>query len=408
MIRKPKDLPAEKIAIIIILNSILISLGTDIHLPSLPLMKNDLHATEFQSQLVLMIFMVGAVVSRLVWGPVSDLYGRRKVLLFTLLLQVIAQTGLAISNNIYHLIFWRAFQSLGAGVITVIGTVIVADSFRGDNRAKYLGLLEMAFPVAFVIAPIFGAILLDFTNSWRAPFIFMWFIIVICFLMSYFLIPETNTNLASETKIIHSFKMYLRVIKNFQFMIYSTIIGLTISVYMMFAICSPFIYIEDMSVSLNEYALLMCIPLIINIISTFIYKYVVLLYGIDRCIKAGMIALTTLIPAFFVIGYGLIEVTPNVVLSAMCLHMAIVPFFISGFIAKTMDLYPYIKGLCSSASASVRALVASILMIFGTGFIGNEVGPIFMAMGFIIMLVLLLHLFSINTKNKEGLARLRP
>lgn len=400
MLPKSKSLSAQKIAFIIILNSILISLGTDIHLPSLPLMKRELNASEFQCQLVLMIFMVGAVISRLVWGPVSDLYGRKKVLLFTLVLQIIAQTGLALSTDINSLIFWRAFQSLGAGIITVIGTVIIADSFKGNNRAKYLGLLDMAFPIAFVIAPIIGARLLDFTDSWRAAFIFFWFILIICFLMSYFLIPETNLNLASETRMINSLSMYLRVIKNKQFINYSLITGLTISLYMMFAISSPFIYIEDMAVSIDEYSLLMCIPLIVNILSSLTYKFVVISYGIEKCIKFGMIALVSLIPVFFAIAFKFVPITPLVVLLAMCLQMAIVPFFISGFSAKTIDLYPNIRGLCSSASASVRSLCASIMMIFTTYFIGSEVSHTFMAMGFIIMLVLLLYLISIKTNSK--------
>ena len=383
-------------ATILIINSILISLTTDIHLPALPLMQKELNATAFQCQLVLMIFMIGAIFARLVWGPLSDFYGRRKVLLFTLFLQVVAQTGLVMSNNIETLIFWRAFQSLGSGIITVIGTAIIADSFKGTHCAKYIGLHEMAFPIGFVIAPIIGAALLDMTNDWKAGFNFMWFVLVFCFLMTYVLIPETNQNLQSVSRASASFKMYIKLIKNKIFVTYSLILGLTIGMYMTFSICSPFIYIVGMSLSVDEYAFMTFIPMLVNIISALVYRHFVMQQGINRCIVLGMFALLCVLPLYLAIGFDLIEITPNIVLIAICIQMAFVPLIIPGFAAKSIELYPAIKGLASSAAASIRSICASILMLYGSYFIGSDVHGVFLLMSATIILILIFFTYSLK------------
>lgn len=396
MFKQKSNSSPVRTATILIINSVLISLSSDIHLPALPLMQKDLNATEFQSQMVLMIFMLGAVFSRLIWGPLSDFYGRRKVLLFTLFLQLIAQTGLVMSNQIETFIFWRGFQSLGSGVITVIGTVIIADSFKGDHCAKYLGLHEMAFPIGFVIAPLIGAALLEHTHDWRIAFKFMWFVLVFCFCMCYFLIPETNKNLQSVARVSTSFKMYLKLVKNKIFVTYSLILGLTIGMYMTFAISSPFIYMVGMSLTINQYAFMMFLPMLINIVSALLYKHFVLLQGINRCIVLGVTALLLMLPLYLAIGFNFIDASPNVVLIAMCLQMAFVPLITPGFAAKSIGLYPEIKGLASSAAASVRSLCASILMICGSKFIGSEVHGVFFVMSATIILILILFVYSLK------------
>src|SRR4051812_9420127 len=70
-----KNSNPQFVVFLIVFINMFIIMGTDIHLPALPAMQKDLGATEFQSQLVLIVFFIGAIFSRLFWGPMSDRYG---------------------------------------------------------------------------------------------------------------------------------------------------------------------------------------------------------------------------------------------------------------------------------------------------------------------------------------------
>ena len=168
---------------------------------------------------------------------------------------------------------------------------------------------------------------------------------------------------------------------------------------MMFSISSPFIYMTHLKLSVNEYAIFMFIPMLVNIVSSYTYKSIVVIYGLHRCIIAGIVATTFLVPFYIAIGFEWISVHKYTILLAMCLQTAVIPLIVPGFSAKTIDLYPTIKGLCSSASASVRSMCGSILMLFSSGVIGNDVHSIFFAQGVIIIAVMLLYIFSTRLVN---------
>lgn len=377
----------ERVALLLITTNIFLLLNSDIHLPALPFLQKDLETTEFKAQMVLIIFMVGAVFSRLVWGPVSDKFGRRKILLATIGFQAVTQLGLSLAPTIDWLLFWRVVQSLGAGVITVLGTAVIADLFRGDRRARFLGLNEMTFPIAFVIAPVIGAYLFDITQTWRAAFVFIFFIQVACWTTFYLFLPETHKP-DHNVHLKDSFKLYLRVIKDRQFMLYNLISGIMIGSGMMFFTISPFIYMVNLGVSINDYAFFQFTPMLISIFAALIYRYIVEHFGADVLSKLGINLLYILIPIYLIMGFNLVDITPYTVLCTICMQSAIVPFFVPGIISKTTELYPHLRGMASSASASVRSFCAAGAMFFGSYYIGSDVAALFKTMCGFILLVL--------------------
>lgn len=379
----------ERIALILIATNICLLLNSDIHLPALPFLKNDLHTSEFKAQLVFIVFMIGAVFSRLIWGPVSDKYGRRKILLITVGLQAITQFGSALAPTIDWLLFWRSVQSLGAGIITVLGTAVISDLFRGDNRAKYLSLNEMTFPIAFVIAPILGAYIFDITQTWRAAFIFIFFVQTGCWLVFYYFLPETHKH-THEEKLLTSFKMYLRVIRDREFVLLNLVSGIAIGMGMMFSVISPFIYMEDLGVSINEYAFFQFTPMLINIMAALLYRNMVEYIKAEKLTDLGVKLLILLIPIYLVFAFNLVEVTAYKLVTVMCIQSAIIPFFLPGILARTMDLYPNIRGLASSASASIRSACAVVTMLFGSYYIGSNVAMLFKTQCVFILIVFFL------------------
>jgi DHA1 family bicyclomycin/chloramphenicol resistance-like MFS transporter len=351
---------------VLLLITVIFGMSTDIHLPAMPDMVEDLNTTIFKVQLVLIVFAIGAIIGRLIWGPISDKYGRRKVLLLTTSIQALSQLGCAMSPNIDILILFRVLKSLGGGITSVLCVAVIADMFKGEVRAKALALQEMAFPIAFVLAPIIGAVIMEETSDWRNCFLFMVCFSTICIGLIYFLIPETLNQVHHENEVHKLYLLYIKIFHNFEFIIMNVIVGGLIAIYMIFLINAPFIYMRYFGLSLTNYAILQFTPMLFNVGATFIYGIFVHKYGVDKCLNPAVYIYTLLSPIFLSFGIGILNFEAVYVFYALCMQSAIVAFIIPGLSSKALDIYPHTKGMTASVMGSIRAVAVSIGMLAGS------------------------------------------
>jgi DHA1 family bicyclomycin/chloramphenicol resistance-like MFS transporter len=104
-------------------------LSIDMYLPSLPLIASDLGAPESQIQLTLSVFLAGLCAGMLLYGPLSDRFGRRKLLLGGIALYMVASIGCILAAKAEQLVFWRVLQALGGAGASVLARTIVRDLF---------------------------------------------------------------------------------------------------------------------------------------------------------------------------------------------------------------------------------------------------------------------------------------
>jgi len=149
-----------------------IPMSTDLYLPALPGMTENLHTTVNLMNLTLIMFFVFYSAAMLFWGPMSDKYGRKSVLIAGLALYVIASFLGSQSATVYQLIASRILQGIGGGAVTAVETAIVKDVYAGRKRETVLALVQTMVVIAPVIAPMLGAFLLSFV-SWRGAFYLM-------------------------------------------------------------------------------------------------------------------------------------------------------------------------------------------------------------------------------------------
>ena len=107
------------------------NLAMDIYIPSLPAIARSLHATINLTQLSVAAFVGGVTIARLVFGIISDAFGRRSPIIVGAFVAVIGSVMCLYAPNIYILIAGRFLQGLGAGGINVIGRVILSDISEG-------------------------------------------------------------------------------------------------------------------------------------------------------------------------------------------------------------------------------------------------------------------------------------
>jgi MFS transporter, DHA1 family, multidrug resistance protein len=165
-----KYLGKRGLIVLLALLSAFVPLSTDLYLPALPTMTMYFHVLESQTNLTLILFFIFYSLATLIWGPLSDKYGRRPILLVGLTGYVLASLLCAASASIYQLMIFRVLQAIGGGAASVEATAIVKDVYQGKKRESTLALVQSMVVISPAVAPVIGALLLQFT-SWRGVFI---------------------------------------------------------------------------------------------------------------------------------------------------------------------------------------------------------------------------------------------
>ncbi|NPV61985.1 MAG: multidrug effflux MFS transporter [Methanotrichaceae archaeon] len=159
---------AGLIALITFLSAF-VPLSTDLYLPALPGMALYFDVSADLANLTLILFFVFFGAGTLLWGPLSDKYGRRPVLLIGLSIYSAASLACAGSWDIYHLIAFRILQAVGGSGAFAVATAMIKDVYDSRSREPILAFVQSMVLISPVAAPVLGALLLKFM-SWRGIF----------------------------------------------------------------------------------------------------------------------------------------------------------------------------------------------------------------------------------------------
>ncbi|MFF3102520.1 multidrug effflux MFS transporter [Viridibacillus arvi] len=165
-------------------------LSMDMYLPSLPTVATDLGTTTSFAQLSLTACLLGLAFGQLIFGPLSDIKGRRKPLLFTLIIYSIASLLCALSSSIWMLIGLRFVQGFSGAAGIVIARASARDMYDGKDLTKFVALLALVNGAAPILAPIFGGMVLKFA-PWPIVFIVLAIIGILMLISVIFILPET-------------------------------------------------------------------------------------------------------------------------------------------------------------------------------------------------------------------------
>ena len=142
------------------------SFGIDMSLPALTAMGAALRVAPARAGLMMSLFMLGFAVAPLFYGPASDRYGRKPVVVLACTLFIIAGIGCALARSLPTLLVWRVVQGAGAGASMTIALAIVRDLFEGQAARTRLSYVAIATMIVPMIAPTAGAALLAL-GGWR-------------------------------------------------------------------------------------------------------------------------------------------------------------------------------------------------------------------------------------------------
>ncbi len=148
------------------------TLGMHIFVPALANAGHDLGASTGEMQLTITLYIIGLGVGQLVYGPLSDAFGRRKLLLVGLAVYTLAGLIAACSQSVKFLVFARLLQALGGCAGLVLGRVIIRDTTTGNGAIRKLAMLNLILVLGPGIAPILGGLITAYL-SWRYIFVLL-------------------------------------------------------------------------------------------------------------------------------------------------------------------------------------------------------------------------------------------
>lgn len=246
-----KYLGAKGLMVLLAILGAFIPLSIDLYLPALPGMAKALNAPITQVNLTLFVFFIFYAFSMLFWGPLSDKYGRKKILRTGLAIYCFASLMCALSDRIALLILFRALQAIGGSGATSVSMAIVKDVYHGRRRETVLAAIQSMVILAPVIAPVLGAFILQVT-SWHGIFWTLAAFGVFAFVLS-FLLEETSA-MESRGNFFTVLGRLMVVLRNPGFSSLLLIFSMVNIPFMAFIASSSYIYVNGFKLSEQTYS----------------------------------------------------------------------------------------------------------------------------------------------------------
>jgi DHA1 family bicyclomycin/chloramphenicol resistance-like MFS transporter len=246
-----KYLGKKGLIVLIAFLSAFIPLSTDLYLPALPRMAENFKAAPSLINLTLILFFIFYAAGSLFWGPLSDKYGRKRILLIGLVIYTIASALCASSENVYQLIAFRIIQAIASGAATAVAQAVVKDSYSGRKRISVLAIVTSMAMISPIVAPVVGALILRFT-SWRGVFMVLT-VIGLLSILAVIAMEETNHQ-RSKGSILQALGRLGVVAKNPGFrslLLTFSLMGIPM---MSFISSSAYIYVNQFGLSEQVYS----------------------------------------------------------------------------------------------------------------------------------------------------------
>lgn len=275
------------ISLIMILSVAVVDMATDLYSVALPSIANYFKVKGNIAQLTISLNLVGVAISGLIYGPLSDYYGRRLIMLIGMTIFTLASIVCCIADNIILLILIRFIQGAGAGVAGVVGYAAIRDMYSGSEYSRVISKLNMVVALSPGIAPVVGSYIISHGYSWKFLFFIISLAAIIMLIFIYLKLQETLTVNKSKASI-NIFKQYILIFKNYRFLGFSAIHGLTFMWLWAYIANYPFIF-ESMGIEVQYFGYLISIIVIFYVIGTLINRRYVPKIGVSKMLIIGLV-----------------------------------------------------------------------------------------------------------------------
>ncbi|MES2613784.1 MAG: multidrug effflux MFS transporter [Bdellovibrionota bacterium] len=352
---------------IIFLIALINPLASDIHVPALPEIANAFQSKSV-AQLTISLYFLGLAMGQIICGPLSDYYGRRRVLLCGF---VIAECGsflCVVASDPVFLNVARFLQGFGIAAASTLFAVILRDVCDINKYAKIMSYMSLSITIIPPIAPVLGSSI-QYLFGWRPIFILLAVVILIVAMLSFFLLQETNLNTYKEKK---SFKKivfnYFELLQNKKFLAYTLCAACSYSGFIAYCTISPFVFQNTFGLTAVQYAWLATVIFVCSLLSRLFNSFLLSKFSVNQMIAVGIFLM--LASSSFALMINFLHVASvTTILISSALFIGGGGFIYSNSLAGTMQI-------STNSSGTIMSLY-SFLQILGTFITGTVVSVFF-------------------------------
>jgi Bcr/CflA subfamily drug resistance transporter len=331
--------------------------ASDNFLPSLPAIAIDLHAPATVARLCIALYLIGLCISQVIYGPLSDAYGRRKVILTGYVIFFIGCILVTTAHSITQLLLGRLIQAFGIGASSALFRAIMRDVFDGNQLAKVSSYLGIAFSIVPPLAPITGGYVQAYLG-WRWNFLISLILAVILGSLLAWLLPETlSESNRRKRKLPEVLTTYAQMIMNRQFLGFTACSCFAFASIMIYVTISPFLFQHGMHLSPIAFGWLAPFTAIAYILGTMLNARLLNYFSSQRLLYcssylflvAGLIMLVLALLGFFNIW---------VIILPLMLAIMATGFVFTNAFAGAFEPFPHAAGMAGALFASLQMLTA--------------------------------------------------
>ena len=335
-------------------------LSIDMYLPAISSIASDFGTTTGHAQQTISAFLFGMFAGMLLYGPLSDYYGRRRLLIGGITLYLLATIACLFSADATQLTAARLVQALGGAAASVLGRALVRDLFASDEAPQILSLMHLVTMLATLASPLVGSLLLQFWG-WRTIFALLVVFAVAMLLAVLMRIPDTGRNPNSSP--LRVFASYAHLARQPLSMGYVLCLGFTFAGLFAYITGSPFVFMDYFGKSPTVYALYFGANILGVIVIVMLNARFVKRVGVRRMLLGG--GVTAALAGVLLLGGALLA--PDafwIIVLGTFLLISITGVVGANSIARLLQLYPNNAGAASGLAVAMQ---------FGVGALGSAI-----------------------------------
>jgi DHA1 family bicyclomycin/chloramphenicol resistance-like MFS transporter len=354
-----------------------VALAIDALLPALDIIGITIGTTEVvDNQLLITMIFLGLGFGPLVFGPLSDSFGRKPVVYMGFALFIAASFICVNATSLEVMVIGRILQGIGLSAPRTMSIAIIRDMYSGDYMARIMSFVTVVFILVPVIAPAMGKFILDYYN-WHGIFYIQ---VLISILVSWWFWkrqPETlsieNKKKFSKKGFIGEFKELIKYKRTFGFTI---IAGFVTGSFMVYLSSSQQIFQNQYNLK-EEFPYIFAGLAIAIGAAVFLNGVLVIKYGMEKLITTALVSFFVVSATYIALFYN----TPNPDVRVLLLFFAL-QFFSIGFLfgnlrAMAMEPVGHIAGIAAAVTGFISTIMAVPISIYIGRFIAETALPLF-------------------------------
>ena len=386
-----------RLALVLGLLSAIGPFAIDMYLPALPAIGGALHADVHQVQLSLMSFFVSFAISQVIYGPASDMFGRKPPLYVGIALFAAGSVGCALAPDIGTLVAFRFVQGLGGGAPNVITRAVVRDLHTGAEATKLMSLLMLVFSVSPILAPLAGSLIID-AGGWQAIFWTVGVLGVLGLLLTRFALEETRSPAErTGSGLASTGRAFWLLARDPHFMGLSLVGSLGVAAFFIYLANSSFVLINHYGLTPRQYSLAFAINAAAFILFSQFAGRLADRYGLPRVVKTASVGFAACMVAGVALNLAGVD-RLDVMIAMLLAGFGFLGLVIPTTSVMALDHHGDIAGAASALMGTLQMVSGAVIIAVMGAFVDGTARPMLAGIALAAVATLALTLWTLHAE----------